>query len=69
MRLHELYAAHLDAGEEVEHPRIEYVRGLENPSEFPNVVRWLVGHGYSDQDVAKAIGGNTLRALREARFV
>ena len=45
--------------------RPEYVEGLENIGEFPNIVRWLVKHGYGDEDIAKAIGGNTLRALRE----
>ena len=37
--------------------------GLENIGEFPNIVRWLVKHGYSDDEIAKAIGGNTLRVL------
>jgi membrane dipeptidase len=40
-----------------------YVKGLENIGDFPNVVRWLVRHGYSDDDIGKAIGGNTLRLL------
>lgn len=45
---------------------VEYVDGLENPSEiFPNVVRWLVARGYSDADIAKVIGGNVMRALGE----
>ncbi len=50
---------------DTEYDRIvpEYVRGLENVGEFPNVVRWLVRHGYSDEEIAKAIGGNTLRVL------
>ena len=63
---HEAYAVHMDAGDEGEHPRAPYVEGLENISEFPNVVRWLVAHGYSDEDIRAAIGGNTLRALRDA---
>jgi len=44
----------------------EYVVGLENIGEYPNIVRWLVKHGYSDDEIAKAIGGNTLRVLDEA---
>ncbi len=45
-------------------PRIEYVDGLENPSEFRNIVRWLVKNGYSDQEIAKVIGGNILRLVK-----
>jgi membrane dipeptidase len=45
---------------------VEYVDGIENPGEaFPNIVRWLVRHGYRDADIAKAIGGNVMRALAE----
>ena len=44
---------------------VEYVKGLENLSEFPNIVRWLVGHGYSDDEIVKAIGGNTLGLLQQ----
>lgn len=45
---------------------VPFVDGLENPSEYPNLVRWLVKNGYSDDEVAKVIGGNTLRVLRAA---
>ena len=61
--LHVLYAGNLDTGEVGEFEPVAYVRGLENPSEFPNVIRWLVGHGYSDGQIAKVSGGNALRAL------
>lgn len=44
----------------------DYVHGLENIGDFPNIVRWLVTHGYSDDDIAKVIGGNTLRVLQQA---
>jgi membrane dipeptidase len=50
----------------VDFPRVAWVDGLENPAEaFPNIVRWLVDHGYSDEDIAKAIGGNTMRMLKQ----
>ncbi|WP_102126542.1 dipeptidase [Deinococcus planocerae] len=48
---------------------VEYVDGIENPAEaFPNIVRWLVKHGYSDEDIAKAVGGNVMRVLKEAWY-
>jgi membrane dipeptidase len=63
--LHDLYAGNLDTGEVAEHERVEYVQGLESPTEYPNIVRWLVANGYDDEEVAKVMGGNVLRALRE----
>jgi membrane dipeptidase len=49
-----------------EFPRVEYVDGIENPAEaFPNIVRWLVTRGYSDEDIAKVVGGNIMRVLDE----
>jgi len=43
---------------------VPYVAGIENPTEaFPNIVRWLVGHGYADEDIAKVLGENVVRAL------
>jgi membrane dipeptidase len=61
--IHHLYAAELDSGQEPDHEEVPYVEGLENPSEFPNVLRWLVAHGYPDDQIAKALGANALRAL------
>lgn len=46
------------------YPEVEYVDGIENPAEaFPNIVRWLVTHGYSDDEIAKVVGGNIMRVL------
>lgn len=46
--------------------RVEYVKGMENPTEaWHNIVRWLVREGYSDGEIEKVLGGNTLRALEE----
>lgn len=44
----------------------DHVVGLENIGDFPNIVRWLVVHGYGDDEIAKVIGGNTLRVLEQA---
>ena len=61
--LHRAYGAFMDSGEEPEHEWVDYVEGLENVSEFPNVIRWLVAHGYPDEQISKLVGGNALRAL------
>jgi membrane dipeptidase len=63
--LHRMYTGAFDTGEAPDHEEVDYVEGLENPSEFPNVIRWLVAHGYTDEQIAKVAGGNVLRALRE----
>jgi len=38
----------------------EYMEGLVNPEEWPNITRGLVSRGYSDQEIEKIIGGNAL---------
>jgi len=67
--LHHAFAAALSIGatrKKVTVQEVEYVKGLENPSEvFPNVVRWLVKHGYKDEDIAKVLGLNVIRVLKE----
>jgi membrane dipeptidase len=68
--LHHAFAAALSIGatrKRVTVTEVPYVEGLENPAEvFPNVVRWLVKHGYKDEDIAKVVGGNVLRVLKES---
>lgn len=49
----------------IEYKEVPFVNGLENPSEFPNIIRWLVKNGYSDEEIKKAIGGNAIRVLRK----
>ena len=67
--LHHAFAAALSikaahAGNVFE--EVEYVKGIENPTEaFPNIVRWMITHGYSDTEIAKAVGGNILRVLKQ----
>jgi membrane dipeptidase len=66
--VHRTYAnnyAH-DARPVPDHPRVPYVAGMENPAEaFNNVVGWLVKHDYSDDEIAKVIGGNAIRVLEQ----
>jgi len=44
----------------------DYVKGMENPTEcLQNAARWMIKHGYSDEEIAKVIGENALQLLRK----
>lgn len=67
--LHHAFAKELsvkDFQRGVQFKEVPYVKGLENPSDYPNIVRWLVKEGYSDGEIAKVVGENTLRVLGRA---
>jgi membrane dipeptidase len=72
--LHRTYAANLSLADSKgrdrpgqEYDEVEYVAGIENPTEGShNIVRWLVRHGYSDEDIGKVMGGNVLRVMSAA---
>ncbi|MBX6351396.1 MAG: membrane dipeptidase [Clostridia bacterium] len=70
--LHHAFAQHLSIASsrgERTFDEVPYVDGIENPGEaFPNIVRWLVKHGYSDEDIKKVVGGNVLRVLKEVWY-
>jgi membrane dipeptidase len=67
--LHKIFAANLgvhQAHSGPEYEPVEYVSGLENPTEnFYNIVGWLVKHGYSDEDIIAVTGGNIMRCLEK----
>ncbi len=67
--LHHAFAGHLSTKETKkgnDYEEVPFVWGLENPTEASwNIPRWLVAHGYSDEDIAKVLGGNAIRVLRE----
>ncbi|WP_262286337.1 dipeptidase [Micromonospora sp. MA102] len=53
--------------ENVSAAKAEHCAGMENPTEcFRNAIGWLVKHGYSDLDILKVIGGNTMRVLEQS---
>jgi membrane dipeptidase len=67
--LHHVFASYMSINEaqgEKEFEEVEYVAGLENPTEvFWNITGWLVKNGYSDSEIQKVLGGNILRVLDE----
>jgi membrane dipeptidase len=65
--LHRIFAHLLSmkAARGPEFEPVEYVDGLENPTEnFGNICGWLVGHGYTDDEIRAVLGGNIYRALK-----
>lgn len=67
--LHQVYSEHLSSDKtrsNQEFEIIEYVKGLENPTEASkNILRYLVKENYSDDDIAKVLGKNIIRVLKE----
>jgi len=68
--LHHAFAAHLSTkgtqGPTADFEEVEYVKGIENPTQAShNTLRYLVKKGYSDEDIAKVMGQNTMRLLKE----
>lgn len=68
VKIHDLLAGKLSikSAQKTGMKKVEYVKGLENPAEcFPNIIRWLVNHGYSREDINKVVGQNIFRVLKE----
>ena len=40
--------------------------GLKDAASYPNLVQGMLDRGYSDEDIIKLLGGNTMRVWREA---
>jgi len=45
-----------------------YVKGLENPNDFINIARWMIKHGYSDDEIAKVMGKNALKLFEKVWY-
>jgi membrane dipeptidase len=43
--------------------------GMENCSKLPKITEALMRKGYSDVDIRKILGGNTLRVMEQAEKV
>ena len=68
VQLHRVFAGLLGLGRATSGPdfeRVDYVDGLENPTEnFANICGWLVQHGFDDDAIRAVLGGNIYRALQ-----
>jgi membrane dipeptidase len=56
---------HVGLGSDFDGADDMFPEGLEDMSKIPNLVRGLMERGYSDEDILKILGGNTLRVMRE----
>jgi membrane dipeptidase len=60
---------HVGLGSDFDGADDQFPEGMEDISKIPNLVRGLMERGYSDADILKILGGNTLRVMREAERV
>jgi len=60
---------HVGLGSDFDGANDQYPEGMEDISKIPNLVRGLMERGYSDEDILKILGGNTLRVMREVEKV
>jgi membrane dipeptidase len=56
---------HVGLGSDFDGVNEQLPAGLEDISKIPSLVRGLLERGYSDADVEKILGGNTLRVMRQ----
>ena len=57
---------HVGLGSDFDGADDSFPQGMEDISKIPNLVRGLMERGFSDADILKILGGNTLRVMREA---
>lgn len=44
---------------------VDFVDGMESSPDFQNIVRWLLKNGYSNNEIAKVVGGNVINVLKK----
>ena len=54
---------HVGLGSDFDGADDEFPEGMEDISKTPNLVRGLMERGFSDDDILKILGGNTLRVM------
>jgi membrane dipeptidase len=60
---------HVGLGSDFDGADDEFPEGMEDISKIPNLVRGLMERGFSDEDILKILGGNTLRVMRDVESV
>ena len=60
---------HVGLGSDFDGTDDSFPEGMEDISKTPNLVRGLMERGFSDDDILKILGGNTLRVMREVEQV
>jgi membrane dipeptidase len=60
---------HVGLGSDFDGADDQFPEGMEDISKIPNLVRGLMERGYSDENILKILGGNTLRVMREVERI
>src|ERR1039458_6622939 len=60
---------HVGLGSDFDGTDDSFPEGMEDISKTPNLVRGLMERGFSDDDILKILGGNSLRVMREVEAV
>jgi membrane dipeptidase len=60
---------HVGLGSDFDGADDMFPEGMEDISKTPNLARGLMERGFSDEDILKILGGNTLRVMREVEEV
>ena len=61
--------AHVGMGSDFDGVRDQLPAGMEDISKIPNLVSGLLGRGFSEADVERILGGNTLRVMRRVEQI
>jgi len=59
---------HVGLGSDFDGADDMFPEGMEDISKIPNLVRGLMERGFSDDDILKILGGNTMRVMREVEY-
>ena len=61
--------AHVGMGSDFDGVRDQLPEGMEDISKIPDLVAGLLGRGFSEADVERILGSNTLRVMRQVEQI